>query len=172
MNMYNTKVGKIWRIFDRAVFLIILLLYRFFGKEYTSDKHKAFMQFIKFCFVGATNAVVYYLVYAGSLLLFRRLRIFGELDYQISQVLGFASSVFWAFSMNRKHVFGFVNEPYFVALGRFYLTYAFTGLFMNSALLYLWKYIGISEFIGPLINIFFTTPINFFMAKLWAFRKT
>lgn len=145
--------------------------YKIVRREYTDDRHVSLMQFTKFCLVGLTNAVVYYIAYAGSLLVFRKYLFWGKLDYQISQIIGFAVSVFWAFNINRKHVFCLSRDSYIAALVRFYLTYAFTGLFVNAVLLCLWKSLGISEFIAPFINVLFTTPINYLMAKWWAFKK-
>lgn len=146
-------------------------IFRLNNKDYSAERHTSFMQFVKFCFVGVSNAIVYYVAYAGSLLFFRKACAFGELDYQVSQIIGFVISVFWAFSINRKFVFSGEKDSYIISLCRFYITYAFTGLFMNSFLLFLWKAIGISEFIGPFINVLFTTPANFLISKKWTFKN-
>lgn len=163
---------KVWRMFEKILYEIVFTLLTLMGKNYSKAHHRVFMQFLKFCLVGISNAIVYYLVYAGNLLVFRKYDIFRTCDYQIAQVLGFILSVFWAFSINRKYVFQADGKSYFLSLGKFYLSYAFTGLFLNSILLFIWKSIGISEFIAPFINILFTTPINYLMSKFWAFKKT
>lgn len=159
--------------FNIAIKKVEELLFRLLKMELTLENHLAFIQFVKFCFVGVSNAVVYYSVYAGSLILFKEYELFGELDYQVSQIMSFVVSVFWAFSINRKFVFHGSNtvDSYFKAMVKFYITYAFTGLFMNSVLLFIWKQVGISEFIGPFINILFTTPVNYLMSKKWTFKK-
>ena len=161
----------IWNIVETKIKSLIKTIYFLIGRECSEEKLCAIMQFIKFCIVGVSNAVVYYIVYAGSLLLFRHYYIMPGIDYQISQVLGFIISVFWAFSINRVYVFSESNSGYFYSLIKFYATYAFTGLLMNSALLFLWKSLGISEYIGPFINILFTTPVNYVMSKIWTFRN-
>lgn len=130
-----------------------------------------FKQIMKFCLVGITNTIVYYMVYVVSLLLFRKYSILRAFDYEVSHLIGFIISVFWAFTINRKYVFQTVNEAYFVELGRFYLTYSFTGLFINSILLFLWKQIGISEFIAPFINAILVVAVNYFIAKFWVFKE-
>ena len=162
---------KIWHLFDTAVYRILSYIFRLNNKDYSAERHDSFMQFIKFCLVGVSNAVVYYVAYAGSLIIFRKASVFGGLDYQVSQIIGFVISVFWAFSINRKFVFSGEKDSYLISLCKFYITYAFTGLFMNSFLLFIWKEIGISEFIGPVINILFTTPVNFILSKKWTFKK-
>ena len=58
------------------------------------------------------------------------------------------------------------------ALLKTYVSYSFTGLFLNSVLLVLWvRYLGISEFVAPVINLMISVPINFIINKFWAFRS-
>ena len=57
------------------------------------------------------------------------------------------------------------------ALVKTYVSYSFTGLFLNSILMVLWvQVIGISEFIAPIINLLVSVPLNFVINKFWAFR--
>ena len=132
---------------------------------------ESMIQFFKFILVGGSNAIVYYLIYSGSLLCFRHYEIFHIWDYQIAQILGFFISVLWAFVLNRKLVFRSDSTSLLKALFKFYTSYAFTGLVMNSVLLYVWKYMGVSDFIAPIINICNTTPVNFCLSKFWTFRE-
>ncbi len=133
---HTSKSIKICHLLDTAVYRVMSYIFRLNNKDYSPESHASFMQFVKFCFVGVSNAVVYYVAYADSLL-FRKAGVFGELDYQVSQIIGFVISVFWAFSINRKYVFSGEKDSYLRSLCRFYITYAFTGLFMNSFLLFL-----------------------------------
>ena len=58
------------------------------------------------------------------------------------------------------------------ALLKTYVSYSFTGLFLNGILLVLWvRVLHISEFAAPLINLLFSVPLNFLMNKLWAFKS-
>jgi len=58
------------------------------------------------------------------------------------------------------------------ALAKTYLSYAFSGLFLSSLLLYVWVDLcKISEFIAPLINLLVTVPLNFVLNKFWALKK-
>ena len=76
-----------------------------------------------------------------------------------------------------------------------YAAYAFTGLLLNNLLLWLWvDVIDISRFctgianglmgigivlthrelsgyLGPVLNMFVTIPVNFVMNKFWAYRQ-
>jgi putative flippase GtrA len=53
-----------------------------------------------------------------------------------------------------------------------YISYAFTGLFLNTVLSVLWiEVFHISKLIAPIINLLFSVPINFLMNKFWAYRK-
>ena len=58
------------------------------------------------------------------------------------------------------------------ALIKTYISYSFTGLFLNSILLMLWVQVfHISEYIAPVINLLVSVPVNFLINKFWAFRE-
>lgn len=63
------------------------------------------IQFIKFGIVGFSNTVISYVLYTGGLLLFRKLRIFGSIDYLAAQLIAFVISVLWSFYWNNRYVF-------------------------------------------------------------------
>lgn len=51
-----------------------------------------------------------------------------------------------------------------------YISYSFTGLFLSSALNWLWIDVaGLSKMIAPLINLCITVPLNFVLNKFWVF---
>lgn len=59
------------------------------------------------------------------------------------------------------------------ALIKTYISYSFTGLFLNSILLILWvKICGMSEFVAPILNLLISVPLNFLINKFWAFKAT
>lgn len=133
------------------------------------------VQFIKFGIVGLSNTIISYIIYAASLLILRGINILPEIDYLIAQVTMFVLSVLWSFYWNNKMVF--VQEKnekrnIWKALLKTYISYAFTSLFLSSILLVFWvDFIGVSEFIAPIINLIVTVPINFLVQKFWAFGK-
>lgn len=64
------------------------------------------------------------------------------------------------------------NRNLFKALLKTYVSYSFTGLFLNSIFLILWvQIVGISEFIAAIINLLISVPLNFIINKFWAFRS-
>lgn len=131
-------------------------------------------QFVKFGIVGLSNTIVSYVLYAGGLLLFRRFGLFGGKDYLAAQAVAFALSVLWSFYWNSRFVFRLEEggkRSRWKALLKTYVSYSFTGLFLNGALLVLW--VGkfhISEFAAPFINLLVSVPLNFLMNKFWAFK--
>ncbi|SEA32481.1 GtrA family protein [Selenomonas ruminantium] len=129
------------------------------------------MQFVKFCIIGISNALVYYFTYAGGLYAFRENSILTDFDYLVAHIIGFSFCVYWGFCINRRFVFNEGKVEYAKSLLRFYIIYTFTGFILNAILLYLWNRVGISAYIAPIINVIFTTPINFIMSKLWAFGE-
>ena len=57
------------------------------------------------------------------------------------------------------------------ALVKTYISYVFTSLILSEILLYLWcNLIGIDGYIAPIINLFITVPLNYFIQKYWAFN--
>ena len=91
-----------------------------------------------------------------------------------AQVIAFVLSVAWSFYWNNKMVF--VKEEgqqrsIWKSLMKTYISYSFTGLFLNSILLVLWvQVLHISEFIAPIINLVISVPVNFLINKFWAFK--
>lgn len=131
-------------------------------------KKNNFLQFIKFCLVGVSNFAVSYVVYAVTLFL--------GFHWIVGSVLGFVISVLNSFYWNNKYVFttgSGEHRSWWQALIKTYISYAFSGLLLSNVLLFLWNdVLGIPELLGPVINLVVTTPINFVVNKLWAFRSS
>lgn len=167
--------SKLWNIIEWIVRLILKFVFKVIHKELTDDCFEAFMQFVKFGIVGVSNTIISYVLYAGSLLLFKKLVVFSKVDYLVAQGIAFVLSVAWSFYWNNKMVF--VKEEgqernLWKALIKTYISYSFTGLFLNSILLVLWvKLLNVSEFVAPIFNLIISVPINFLINKFWAFRS-
>ena len=161
---------------DNIIKKIFTKVFVVFGKEYTDKVHEAIMQFIKFGIVGVSNTVISYVLYAATLLLLQKANIFPRVDYLLAQIVAFVLSVLWSFYWNNKMVFTLQDgerRSLWRALLKTYVSYSFTGLFLNSVLLILWvKVLGISEFIAPIINLLVSVPLNFLINKFWAFKKS
>lgn len=137
-------------------------------------KKEALIQFIKFGIVGVSNTLVNYVIYACSLLLMKNAGLFPKVNYLIAQGIAFFLSVLWSYFWNSRFVFkeeeGTTRNG-FVTLVKTYISYSFTGLFLNSILLILWiSMLHISDMIAPLINLIVTIPLNFIINKFWAFK--
>lgn len=137
------------------------------------DKYDALIQFVKFGIVGLSNTVVSYAIYVVSLIVLQKAVILPDIDYLIAQFIGFFLSVLWSFYWNNKFVFQ-DNEGkrnLWQALLKTYMSYAFTGLFLNSVLSLLWvEVFQWSKMIAPIINLLVSVPLNFIMNKFWAFK--
>lgn len=166
---------KFWNIIEKIACTCFICLFKLVGKIPSENQMDTLVQFLKFGIVGVSNTLISYLLYSGSLLIFRRLKIFHQSDYLIAQVIQFVLSVLWSFYWNNKKVFVLQEgekRSMWQALLKTYISYSFTGLFLNSALLVLWiRVLGISEFIAPIINLLVSVPLNFIINKFWAFRK-
>ena len=168
-------MGKILDTIDYIVNSIFTAIFKLMGRDYSEGTHEAIMQFIKFGIVGVSNTVISYVLYAATLLLLQKANIFPRVDYLLAQIVAFVLSVLWSFYWNNKMVFTLQDgerRSLWRALLKTYVSYSFTGLFLNSVLLILWvKVLGISEFIAPIINLLVSVPLNFLINKFWAFKK-
>lgn len=139
------------------------------------DKWQGLMQFVKFGIVGVSNSVLSYVLYALSLFLLQNAEIAVEWNYLIAQAISFVLSVLWSFYWNQKYVFVVEEGQHrsmLKALLKTYVSYSFTGLFLNSVLLSLWiQVLHISEYIAPVINLVINVPVNFLINKFWAFKN-
>ena len=166
-------MNAIWKLIETIAEAVFRFCFRVIGKEYTESVHKSLMQFVKFGIVGVSNTVLSYVLYTVSLLLMKKAGIFAGFDYLIAQVIAFVLSVLWSFYWNNKKVFVLQegeSRNMWKALIKTYISYSFTGLFLNSILIVLWvRVLGISEFIAPIINLLISVPLNFIINKFWAF---
>lgn len=167
-------LSSIWEIIERVIFKIIMLFSRKFHVEISDEAFGSVMQFIRFGIVGLSNTVVSYVIYVSVLLLLNKIALFDSYNYLVAQVVQFILSVLWSFFWNNKVVFKIgdnAQRNLWLSLLKTYLTYSFTGLFLNSLLLWFWiDVLKISEFIAPLINLIVSVPINFILNKFWAFK--
>lgn len=143
-------------------------------KELTDDIFDMAMQFVKFGIVGLSNTIISYVIYVGGLIFLQYFGIFSKVDYLVAQIVAFILSVLWSFYWNNKMVFVLEKgkeRSLWKALVKTYISYSFTGLFLNSILLVFWVQIcNISEFIAPIINLLVSVPLNFVVNKFWAFK--
>ncbi len=127
----------------------------------------AITQFVKFGLVGVSNTVLSYFTYAIVCML-------GG-SFHLGNILGFIVSVTNSFYWNNKYVFkAKENEKriWWKALIKTYISYSFSGLILTEILLILWiRVLGISQYIAPILNLFITVPLNFFLNKMWAFKS-
>ena len=142
--------------------------------KFLEEKWDFFFQFVKFGIVGVSNTLLSYVIYTIGLLGLRELNLFENMDYIIAQFISFTIGVMWSFFWNNKMVFTLEDgkeRSIIKAFMKTYISYSFTGLFLNSIFLVLWvQILGISEFIAPFINLIISVPTNFLINKFWAFK--
>ncbi len=166
---------NIWSIIEKILHNILNTIFGILHKDLSDTAFDAFMQFVKFGIVGVSNTLISYVLYAGSLMLFQKFGVLPKGDYLVAQVIAFVLSVAWSFYWNNKMVF--VKEEgkersLWKSLLKTYVSYSFTGLFLNSILLILWvQVMHISEYIAPIINLLVSVPLNFIINKFWAFKS-
>ena len=169
-------LDTIWNAIECIVVFILKVVGKIIKKDISDDVIEAFLQFVKFGIVGVSNTVLSYVLYAGSLILLKKVNAGAGYNYLLAQIVAFVLSVLWSFYWNNKMVFTLQEgqkRSIWKALAKTYVSYSFTGLFLNSVLLILWvEIIGMSEFIAPIINLIISVPLNFIINKFWAFKQS
>lgn len=167
--------SNLWIYIEKLIGIIINVVFKIFGKNPTEKFIKSVMQFVKFGVVGVSNTLISYVLYASSLLVLNNVGGIGKYNYLIAQIIAFVLSVLWSFYWNNKVVFVLgegQKRSLWKSLLKTYISYSFTGLFLNSILLVLWvDIVGLSEFVAPIINLLISVPVNFLINKLWAFKS-
>ncbi|MCI9426535.1 MAG: GtrA family protein [Eubacterium sp.] len=165
----------LWNWIERISLWFLGLFCRLFGKGQTKETEEAFLQFVRFGIVGVSNTAAHYVIYAATLFFLQSHGWLKDVDYLVATAIAFALSVLWSFFWNYKFVFTLEEgerRPVFPALVKTYVSYSFTGLFLNSILMLFWvQAVHISEYIAPVFNLLISVPINFLMNKFWAFKK-
>ncbi len=152
---------------------IRFFLTRILKIDLSEKKLEGILQFFKFGIVGLSNTVISYVIYVIALLVFQTVSVSENIDYLAAQVIAFILSVLWSFYWNNKYVFDDVGRERNIvqALLKTYISYAFTGLFLNSILAVLWVQVfDINKMFAPIINLLISVPVNFVMNKFWAFK--
>jgi len=168
------KTSNLWDYFEKILRTVLTALLKIIGKDFSDEMFVNFMQFVKFGIVGVSNTVISYALYAGSLVVLKGTGGIGKYNYLIAQIIAFVLSVAWSFYWNNKMVFaleGGKKRSIWKSLIKTYVSYSFTGLFLNSILLILFvDILRLSEFVAPIINLLISVPLNFIINKLWAFK--
>jgi len=124
------------------------------------------IQFFKFVVVGLSNTAIAYFIYFFL--------VYFGVHYLVASITSFAVSVLNAFFWNHRFVFkdetgGKRNVMH--SLIKTYVSYAFTGIVVQNVLLFTFiDVLLLSKYIAPLLALFVTVPLNFFLNKRWAFR--
>lgn len=171
----KVKIGFCKRLWNLIETICKFTLCKVLRLKLSDKQFQNIMQFIKFGIVGLSNTVISYIIYLIVLLFLQKYNIFIRIDYILSQIVAFILSVLWSFYWNNQFVFTKKDNEkrvWWKALIKTYVSYAFTGLFLNTVFSIIWvDIIGISKLIAPIINLLFSVPINFIMNKFWAFKN-
>lgn len=166
---------EIWKIIENIAHAVLSFFFGIFHKELQEEQFSAFMQFVKFGVVGVSNTLINYAIYVVSLLILDKSGVSDSTDYLIATVIAFIISVLWSFYWNNKYVFKEEEgktRSIWKALVKTYVSYSFTGLFLNSLLMVFWvQVLHMSKLIAPILNLLISVPLNFIINKFWAFKS-
>ena len=154
-------------------------------------KKNTIIQFIKFGLVGVCNTIVSYVIYSICYYMF-------HMNVHASNAMGFLISILVAYLLQNRFVFKESEHGeervWWKVLLKTYVSYIFSGLILTEILMLLWfniihieRYLyglvnifsqwgfnvqakNLAASLAPIINMFFTVPINFCANKFWAYR--
>lgn len=155
-------ISELWKKVENILYFFI---FKIFQLKLSEAQWNNLKQFIKFGFVGILNNLICYMSYLILVTI--------GTHYTLANIIGFSVSVFNSYYWNNKYVF--VTEGKRVWWKTFiktYISYAVTGIALSNILLVLWiEAFHIPKYIGPIINLAFTIPVNYLVNKLWAYKK-
>jgi putative flippase GtrA len=131
---------------------------------------KSGLQFVKFCFVGASGVVVNLIVFNATILLWRLASGSAPTVAEyLGNLLGFIVSVLTNYYLNRRWTFrssGAVSSE----LPKFF-TVSIIAYLVNLGVFTLARHgLRLDDNVSQLIAIVCVMPINFILNKLWSFR--
>ncbi len=118
-------------------------------------------QFIRFGIVGVMNTLFNYLCYSSLVLL--------GINYLIANTIAWILGIMLSYLLNTKFVFSVKPEK--VAVLKTYIVYGISYGVTMLGIFLLVEQLFISEFIAPIIMLFFSVPFNFLAMKFWAMKK-
>ena len=171
MNSWKWAVKTAWKMIFGIIERLLKWFFSLFGLHLKDNQLFVIRQFIQFCMVGVSNALVSYLLNVTVITLTRPYDI--RYDYMIANITAFVLSVLWSYHWNNRYVFaeGEEKRHRIHTLTKAYLTYAFSGIVLNNVLSTIWiNILGLSKYVAPLLNIPFTMPVNFLISKFWTYK--
>jgi putative flippase GtrA len=131
---------------------------------------KSALQFIKFCFVGASGVVVNLVVFNATIQLWRLATGHSPTAAEyLGNLLGFVVSVLTNYYLNRRWTFrssGAVKTE----LPKFF-TVSIVAYLVNLGVFTLARHVlHLDDNVSQLVAIACVMPINFILNKLWSFR--
>lgn len=160
-------INRIWSKIENLIICIMEVVLRVFHIRWNQKQWDKFIEFVKFCMVGLSSAVVMYGTYVVIWILTE--------NYYIANIVGFIFSTTNSFFWNSHSVFKFQKKSWselFLAYLKTLSIYALTGLVFSNILLFIWvEKCRIPELIAPFINIIIVTPANYILNRCWAFQK-
>lgn len=154
----------VWNFLMKIAKWCLALCFKIAGRELTDDAWKVFEQFFKFLLVGLSNTVVVLVVY------YIVVWLGGTKLYLLGQTLGYAVGIVNSFFWNSKLVFSRSQESKGMAFVKMCACYGITYVIQMGLLYAFVEWLSITEWLAPVIAIIITTPINFIMNKMFAFK--
>lgn len=174
-------VESVFRWMENLVRLILGWLLKLVGVKLSEEQWAALLQFFRFCVVGVFNTVISLAFNFLTLWLVGlcgwdgQIGSIGGFDRQLATLVGFLASCTNSYCFNSRFTFGTGEKKTFAQHVKAYLkvmiSYSFAGLFLGWALNLLWVKIDLNRYLGMILNVIVSIPINFILNKFWAYKE-
>lgn len=139
----------------------------FFLRKYLL-KFPSLKQFVKFSFVGVINTLIDFVVYCAL----TRLIHFFAVYYLMANAISFSCAVTNSFILNKRWTFKDLSkEQLHLKYLKFFLVNIFSLAIVEILLFLLVNKLGIYDLFAKVIVLLYYVVSNFFLSKLWVFRK-
>ena len=177
----HSLIESVFRWMENLVRIILGGLLKLVHVELTEKQWAALLQFFRFCVVGVLNTAFSLafnfltLWVAGLCGWDGQIGALAGFDRQLATLVGFLASCINSYCFNSRFTFGTGEKKSFSQHAKAFLkvmiSYSFAGLFLGWALNLLWVKIDLNRYLGMIINVIVSIPINFILNKFWAYKE-
>ena len=120
-----------------------------------------YLPFIKFCIIGVTNSIIYYVIYYYILFIL-------DVNYLIACTVGYFFGILNGYIWSSKFVFK--KNKSINNMMKFFIVYI-SALFINLGIMYICvDTYNMHKLVAPIFAIGIGTIYNFTLNKIWTFK--
>ncbi|MBQ3866090.1 MAG: GtrA family protein [Clostridia bacterium] len=166
---------------ERLARIVLSAILKPFHVTLSEKQWAGLMQFMRFAVIGVFNTAINLAFSYVTLFITDRagwdgtIGSVGGFDRHLATLMGFLASCVNSYLFNSRYTFDAGGKKtageHLRAFVKVLISYSFANLLLGWALNVLWGYVGMNRYLGLLLNVLISIPINFVMNKFWAYKK-